>query len=279
MTAFLWGSGNFSLGISSKRHSPRLAVLVGFAAGLLGALVYLGIARPEWHSQALVWGAASGLAQGAGWGLLSYAMHVGRVSLVAPISAAGTSTFVFLWGLITGDSASAIALTGAVMVLLSIAFLTMESEDEVDAVVGDVGARRSSRRASLLAVSVAACFATQAICLNHVSNEESSVVMFGARLAVVALIGLVVLFRPVRTHRIDRNLFPAIWGGLLLLVGDIVYLAALRDGPISVAGVLSGANPAVTIVLAALVLRERLHRLQCAGVIIALAGSALLAHG
>jgi drug/metabolite transporter (DMT)-like permease len=103
--------------------------------------------------------------------------------------------------------------------------------------------------------------------------------MFGARLAVVFLIGVSLLLRPVRMDRERRLSFPAIAGGLFLLVGDIVYLGALREGPLSVAGVLAGANTAVTVVLAAVVLRERLRSFQLFGVVLALAGSALLAAG
>jgi drug/metabolite transporter (DMT)-like permease len=279
MTAFLWGAGNFSMGIASKRHAPRLAVLAGFSAGLLGAFVFLAVAMPDWQQRAFLWGALSGLAQGAGWGVLSFAMSVGRVSVLAPIAAAGCSAFVFVAGLASGDEAGAFAFGGAALVLVAVVLLTSESDEEVKAVLPGHQPRAVSRRAPLLAVVAAACFALQAICLDRVSDQEASVVMTGARVAVVALIGLSLLLRPARARGPAKRLWPAVVGGVILLLGDIVYLAALREGPLSVAGVISGANPAVTIVLAALVLRERLRLVQLGGIALALAGSALLAAG
>jgi drug/metabolite transporter (DMT)-like permease len=278
ITACLWGAGNFSMGIASKRHSPRFAVLVGFAVGFAGSLIYLAVVMPEWNSRAVVWGACSGLAQGVGWGILGYAMHIGRVSVVAPVAAAGTSVFVFLAGMVAGDSVGMLSVLGALIVFGSIALLTAESGDEIEAVAGKPG-RHHSRTAPLLAVIVAFCFALQSICLNQVSDEESSVVMFGARLAVVLLIGASLLVRPVSVRRDPRYLIPAAIGGAIILIGDIVYLAALREGPLSVAGVIYGANPAVTVVLAALVLREQLRKAQLFGIVLALSGSALLAAG
>lgn len=256
-----------------------MVVLVGFSTGLLGSVVFFAVSGPEWQARAFYWGACSGLAQGTGWGILSYAMSIGRVSIVAPIAAAGASTCLFLTGVATGDAASALSIVGAVGVLASIVLLTRESGDGSLATVGDVSST-SQRKAPLLALIVAVCFALQAICLNQVSDNEPSVVMLGARLAVVLLIGASLLMRPVKWDASSpKRWMPAVIGGGFLLLGDVVYLAALSNGPLSVAGVLAGANPAVTVVLAAFILREHLRRMQIGGILLALAGSALLAVG
>jgi drug/metabolite transporter (DMT)-like permease len=69
----------------------------------------------------------------------------------------------------------------------------------------------------------------------------------------------------------------ALLGGLLLVVANILLVIGLHLGDLAVMGVLNALYPLGTIVLALVVLRERLGRLQIAGIVLALAASAVLA--
>jgi drug/metabolite transporter (DMT)-like permease len=65
--------------------------------------------------------------------------------------------------------------------------------------------------------------------------------------------------------------------GALDMSANILLLLAVRTGYITIASVLTGLYPASTVVLASLLLRERVQCVQRWGVVLALAGVALIA--
>jgi drug/metabolite transporter (DMT)-like permease len=67
--------------------------------------------------------------------------------------------------------------------------------------------------------------------------------------------------------------------GVLDMAANVLYLLAVRRGLLSLIGVLSSLYPASTLVLARIVLQERLGRLQSAGLVLAGAGVTLIAVG
>jgi drug/metabolite transporter (DMT)-like permease len=67
--------------------------------------------------------------------------------------------------------------------------------------------------------------------------------------------------------------------GLLDMTANALYVLAVRGGLLSLVAVLASLYPVSTVVLARLVLGERLGRLQLAGLVLAAAGVALLAAG
>lgn len=278
LTAGLWGVGNFWMGVASKLQPVRLVVLMSFGIGLLGCGIYVAAMQPVWDPQAFLLGSASGLAQGVGWALLSYAMFVGRVSIVAPIAAAGTSAFIFLAGIATGDTPSFLAWFGAVTVLVAVACLTTRPvrQSVNNSVVIDRHIPISARLAPVIALMVAVCFGLQALVLDRAADHSPSLVIAGARVAVVVLLLVSLTFRPTKLSVDFSSLIPAGIAGAAILLGDIAYLSALHRGSLTIVGVLAGTNPAVTIVLAAWIMRERLTRLQLLGVVFALSGSAML---
>ena len=77
-----------------------------------------------------------------------------------------------------------------------------------------------------------------------------------------------------------RSSWPMVAGaGTLDISANVLYLAATNAGLLSIVAVLSSLYPAATVVLARVVLGERLHRVQVVGLALAAAGIAAMATG
>jgi drug/metabolite transporter (DMT)-like permease len=78
----------------------------------------------------------------------------------------------------------------------------------------------------------------------------------------------------IRVHRPDVPLLAL--AGVGDLGGNAFFVLANAQGPLSIAAVLSSLYPVTTVILAAVLLGERLTRLQLSGVVLALAGVVLI---
>ena len=76
---------------------------------------------------------------------------------------------------------------------------------------------------------------------------------------------------------------PAALGGLLAgslsAVATVCFLLATREGYLSITSVVTSLYPAVTVVLAATLLREHVHRAQAAGLLLCAVAVTLVAAG
>jgi uncharacterized membrane protein len=79
--------------------------------------------------------------------------------------------------------------------------------------------------------------------------------------------------------KLDRNAGGIVYGllsGVATGVGTLGYYAALRDQNASVVTPVTGLFPVLTVVLAFVVLRERLNKVQIGGMLLALASIVVL---
>jgi drug/metabolite transporter (DMT)-like permease len=98
------------------------------------------------------------------------------------------------------------------------------------------------------------------------------------RVVSVTLLAAILLARGRRTgHGLGGSLRLMVLCGLLDTAANVLFLLATRTGALSVSGVLVSLYPVVVMLLARVVLRERLTGLQLTGVGLALTASALLA--
>lgn len=269
-TAALFGSGDFFGGLASRR-SPALAVTG--VVYLVGALVFsalLLVVRPELVTRSdLLWGAASGVAGTIGIVSLYAALAIGRMSIVAPITAALSGAGPALFDLARGSHIGPVTMTGLVLALVAVII--------VSTTTGTVEEHGMPPLAVGLSVLAGASFACSLVSLSLTLPASGFAPLLIAR-GVGTVIMAVALLARRREITLDRpGARMAVGAGLLDATANITMISAIRIGPLAVASVVGGLYPVATMLLARMVLGERLKRHQALGVALALAAVVLTA--
>jgi drug/metabolite transporter (DMT)-like permease len=263
----LWGTSDFGGGIISRRLDPSAAVLVSQALALACLLVLLPFLHVPVGSYLLV-GAAAGMIATLSLAAFYRAMATAPISLVAPITAAGTGIPVLV-GVARGERLGLVQVLG-ILVTLAGVILASGPEFRSGAAV--------RKQAIGYAVGAAVGFGVAYTLLALAAGSS----VYGT-LLLQRIGGLIVLAPIVLRSGVLRQIsFTARRLAALLAIGgcDIVangtYALAASRGDLAVAAVLASLYPVVTALLARAVLAERLRPVQSAGVIAALGGVLLL---
>jgi drug/metabolite transporter (DMT)-like permease len=268
MSSVLWGSSDFLGGLLSKRRAAYAVVGASQAAGLtaatVAALLTDGFSAPiGWLLPSVLAGLAGALA------LITFyaAMAAGTMGVVAPIAALGAAVPIVA-GLLSGEQPTALASIGIALALLG----------AVAASGPELGGR-AGVRPILLAVVAAIAFGLVMVFIAEGAKTDAVMTVWGMRLTIATGIGVAFL----ATRRVGGIRAGDI--GLLIVLGvaassaNLLFGLASRVGYVSVSSALASLSPVVTVILAWLVLRERLLRIQYVGVAVALAGVVLVSLG
>ena len=269
--AATWGIGDFLGGLASRRAHVFTVLVISQAAGLLGAAIWAltsGDARP-----ALVdlWPAAgAGAAAALGLAALYRGMAIGAMGIVAPISA--TSPIVPLAvDVARGQTPSPLQWVGIVVVLGGVVLLARET--------GGIARGSGLATGVVLALAAALGFGVFIVGLDASSDDSVAWTILVARGvgAIVALVAALVASAPLRP---PARLLPMILAvGAFDTVANVLVAFATTKGPAGIVAVLSALYPVTTIVLARVLLAERLDRSRRIGGALALGGAAAVAVG
>jgi uncharacterized membrane protein len=269
-----WGLSDFLGGFQSRRHHVLAVMLLsqGLALAILVVAVLAG-APTEHDAAATAWAASVGLLGLLGLLAFYRALAIGTMSIVAPISATGVAIPVLV-GLASGERPGGLQVAGMVLACCGVVLAAREPP------AVDAAARRTGRTAVGLALLAAIGFGSFFAGIDR-AEETADVawVLLAARTADVALLVVAALALRPPIPRSPAALGPIAAIGAFDLLANLLFVLATGRGLLSVVGVLGSLYPAVTVVLARLVLHERLSRVQNAGVLITLSGVVALAAG
>lgn len=267
VSGLAWGVADFCGGLASRR-APTLAV-VASAQGVglvlaLGALLVVRPPVPGWT--ALGFGLASGVSGAIGVAAFYRGLAIGQMSMVAPVSALGALVPVVV-DLARGDAPGELALVGMAAAIAG----------------GSLAARApgsASRQGLGLAAVAALGFGGFFSLLAEAADGGALWSLASSRLASVPLALAAALVVGARFRRIDaRALQLILLAGSIEMVANLAYAQGTREGLTAVVAVLGSLYPVATVVLAGVLLTERLGRLQAVGAAAALAGVVLIAAG
>jgi drug/metabolite transporter (DMT)-like permease len=267
--AVVYGASDFLGGLASRRTSVFGVVAFSQLAGLVALVALLPWLGGRVGPADLGWGAAAGVAGAAGLVVFFRTLARGVMSVVAPVTAVTAAAVPVLVGLAGGDR---IDLWAALGILLALAAVVLVSAE------GGLSALRTARPASVPpALLAGSMFGLFFVLLDRTSDDTGLTPLVTARLASVALaVGIALVGRkPMRASR------PAVPLVVASGIGDmsanaLFLLATQQPGQLAITGVLASLYPVSTVVLAQVVLRERLAAAQMAGLGTAVAAVVLI---
>jgi drug/metabolite transporter (DMT)-like permease len=265
-----WGVGDFLGGIASRRLAVLTVLVVSQTVGLVGVYLWVVLAGAAFPGVGeLLPAAAGGVAALAGLAALYRGFALGAMGIIAPISAASPIVPLAV-DAAQGKVPSVAQWLGVALVLTGIVVLSWEpSEDGRGRVAAGAG----------LAVVAALGFGLFFVGIDAGSDESAAWAVAAARTASVPVAVLAALLTAAPLTA-PRRLLPLVAAvGVFDTGANIFVAAATTRGAVGIVAVLSSLYPVVTVVLAWLVLGERLGTPKRVGGVAALAGAAFVAAG
>ena len=273
VAASSWGGSDFLGGLGARRAPALLVVASGHLVTLLVLLgICLGahLALPGRHD--LLLAALGGFEGAIGLALFYRALAMGAMGLTAALTGLLTAVVPVLFSLIQEGLPSRITVLGLVTGLAALALITAPTcrRNKTEAKT-----EKTPAAALLLGGLAGVAFGAQLILFKLAAGGSVLWTMTAARGAGVTAMALVLLVAPPKAPWRGFWLY-GVSAGMLDTLGNLLYIEATRSGRLDVAAVICSLYPAVTILLAAVVLREWPTLRQFAGIGLALAAVGLL---
>ncbi len=271
MSAFAYGTADFLGGFSTRKNSAALTVAWSQMIGLITVLIAaLFIGKAEVSAADLLWGMVGGLSGGLGILFLYRGLASGIAAIVSPTAALCGAVIPVIFGLLTGERPPFLTLLGVAISLPAILFLSWEKNGKPEHI------SKSIRHGLISGTFFAGFF----IILVSKTSEQSGIWPLAAARAVtvpVFLIFAIIREKKVILAKGTRKL--TFISGFLDMAANVLYLLAGRTGYLIIAVILSSLYPAPTVVLQRIILKEKLPPLRILGLILSIAGAALIGIG
>jgi drug/metabolite transporter (DMT)-like permease len=267
--ALCWGSGDFSGGLASRRAHVASVVIAAYSVGLV-LLVALALAtRESFPAPAdLLIGGLAGIAGVLGVLAFYSALASGKMGIAAPVSAVLTAMLPVLFSAVTAGLPAPLQVAGFALALVAI-WLISRPEQAGEA---GTGAPRGIGSAVLAGCGFGCFF----ILISRVHPGATFWPLAAARLVCVVLLLIILRLRrqPILPGMAVAPLVALT--GCLDAIGNAFFVLASHSGRLDVAAILSSLYPAATVLLAAIVLRERVTRVQAGGIALVLVAIPLI---
>jgi drug/metabolite transporter (DMT)-like permease len=260
LTASLcWGGGDFSGGLASRRANVSGVVIAGYTVGFV-LLVALALIwkEPLPRPVDVLWGGLAGVAGVLGLIAFYSALSSGPMGIAAPVSAVLTAALPVLFSALTAELPTRLQLGGFVLALLAIGLISRP--DRASGPPQGIG----------LAVLAGCGFGCFFILISRVSPGATFWPLAVARFTSVSVALIMTRLRRQPVLPGMRVALLVALAGILDALGNAFFVLAAHSGRLDVAAVLSSFYPAATVLLAALVLRERVTRVQAIGILLVL---------
>jgi drug/metabolite transporter (DMT)-like permease len=276
VSAALYGGADFLGGLSARQASVIAVVTLSQASGLVALLIVLPLLPQAAPSSAdLFWGTAAGAAGGVGVALLYRALALGTMAVVAPTTAVCAVIIPVVAGALTGEQTTKLTALGIALAMFGIVLVSQQTR--ADAAPRAVFGLRAPGIWHALASGVA--IGVFFLGLARTGAAAGLWPLVGARAASVAMFAALAAARG-QSLRLGA---PVIWivgcAGAIDMAANACYLVATRAASLSVVVTLASLYPASTVLLARVLLGERLNTWQTVGVVCALVAIGLIVGG
>jgi len=260
-----WGAGDFSGGVATRRAKVLSVVIAAHAIGLM-MLIALALiwSEPFPSTLDIIWGSVAGLAGAVGVVAFYQSLSVGRMGIVAPITAMLSAAVPVLFGAFFEGLPGPLQLIGFVLALIAVGLIS------------GLGVVKGRPKGLGLAFLAGLGFGSFFILISRVSQGAIFWPLAAARLASFLFLLAVILVRRQKVIP-KKSVLPVVFlAGALDVAGNVFFVLATHAGRLDVAAILSSLYPAVTVLLASIILKERVTRIQTIGIFIALVAIPLI---
>jgi len=264
-SALSWGAADFAGGLAAHRLSTYRAVFYGNMLGLLVLFVTV-VFYPETipEARSMILAGLAGMFGSISLLVLFYSMTCGQMSIAAPVSGLFAATLPVVVGVFTQGFPAPIQFIGFGLALLAVWLISQ----------GDTKHRFNIDRISNLRLPLLAGlgFGSYFIFMHYaIRGIESTIWPMIATYSTGTLMAFAFVLARRETFAVQRNA----WGVVLVHVvfnvgGNLFYILALKSGRLDISAALSSLYPGVTVILAWLILKERISLTQCIGIFAAL---------
>lgn len=268
--AFAWGTSDFIGGYAVRRADAFLFTTIAHASGALLVVSLALLNRSAFPAGTSVeWALGAGFLAGLSLAIFYRALATGRMGLTAPVAAILGAAIPAIVGILTQGLPGRVRIAGF---LLAVAGMWLISRSE------DHGRPQGLGLAVLAGIGFAGFY----LCLKQAGSGSALWIAALARVCSFAVTGAVVLFRRNFRGITFRTITPAgaglgVFAGFIDVSGSVLFIRAAQTGRLDAAVVISSLYPAVTVLFARLLLKERFTRWKTLGILAALLAVPLIA--
>lgn len=271
-SALVFGAADFLGGLGSQRISAIRVTALASIGGLAVLLVLLPVVGATWSTSAALLGMLSGVTGCIGIVLLYACLAIGPMSILSPLTAVVSAIVPLSVGLLRGETLAPIGYVALGLALVAVVLVGF---------VKDKTAVRPSLRGLIMAVGSGAFIGAFLVIIDLTPDDSGLIPLVFDRTVRTALlfaaVGVLLLMRKGGTAGWRPGVAFALACGVVDAIANAGLLLGLRLGELSVMSVLTALYPAGTIILAAVVLKERIAVVQYVGLALAITAAAMLA--
>jgi len=276
-TSLVYGFADFFGAIASRKLSSVLVTAVAGIVGFFFLLTMIPFFGATFSQAAVVAGIAAGVASAIGITALYASLAIGPISIISPFGAVLGALVPMTFGFFIGDRFGPLGWLALALILVAVVLVGFVPGEDV---------RLPSAKGLALAFVAGAGIGTILIVLKFSPSDSGLASVLVMRVVSAGLLNILLLATWLRLR--SRNgsspksiiagkfWWAVIAAGIFDSSANIFFTLALRSGSLSVVSVLTALYPLGTIILARLILKERIARIQMFGVLLALSGSAIL---
>lgn len=279
LSAFSYGYADFVGALAAKKVRAISVTTISFIFGLLIATALSFVVGANFSQAAITSGIYAGIASGIAISCLYAALALGPISIVSPLTAVISAIIPVIFDLATGAELGPFALVAIGLVLVAVVLVAFVPGQDF---------RLPSLRALIYSVGAGLGFAGIFVFLDGAPSDSGLATLIVMRIVGVTLMlaGLAYAFFRYRPKQfLETEIFgrSLIWLVLLAgsgdVLGNVFFLVATRAGELAIAAVLTSLYPVGTILLARIVLKERIAKSQSLGIVLAIGACVLIAIG
>ncbi len=279
--AVLYGTGDFLGGLATRRVQVLAVLMLAETAGVIVALPAAAMSPDPARLAGLAWGISAGLIGGLGLIIFYTGLAAGPMSVVAPVSGLVSTILPVAVALAEGERPAAAVYAGALLCLAAIVLASSAGDGNPARIPGAAPQPRppGPGRAVGYGIASGASFGLFFLLIRNAGQSGELWPVAAGRigeLAVILIAAAVLRRSPLPPGAGGKLLLAAAGAGAIDVLANICYVAATRTGMFGLAVVLASLYPGITVLLARVVLGERLRWVQQAGLGLAAIGIILV---